>query len=144
MPKCVYPLKYKQYIEKLIFKCLALTGHSEYTLRMDYSEVPDGSDTKTSSVKATVSMNTVYLNLVITVYPSSLKDWNNKNYRNIVEDIMHEVCHLFIEPVAELFMWDACKSQKKHYRNTIERQTERICKTIVGLCNDDWYLPEKL
>jgi hypothetical protein len=73
--------------------------------------------------------------------------WENKDYKELVNSVLHETCHLFLEPVADIFMWDAAPSQKGMYRDTIERQTQRIANALYYSFKKDWwkeFLPNEL
>lgn len=136
--------EFKEYIKALASMCRDVTGHREYQLQFKWSEIDSSTDSAHDSVKMEIRIDTVYLYCVITVYPQSFIAWEQNDHATLSEFIIHELCHLFIEPVAKLFMWDASSSQRDHYKDTIERQTERISKVIWYLLPKEWYLPEKL
>ena len=78
------------------------------------------------------------------MYPALFESYQGKDYKQVGKDILHEICHLFVEPVAHLFMWDACVSQQAGYAEVIERQTQRIANAIFELLPEGWYQPELL
>lgn len=135
---------FKEYIKALVCFCRDVTNQREYQVNLKWSEVDSPTDNDHDSCKMEIQVDSVYLYFTITVFPQSFLSWEQKDYAQLSEYVIHELSHLFIEPVAKLFMWDACPSQKQSYRDTIERQTERISKVIWYLLPKDWYLPEKL
>jgi len=134
----VYPEQLKIFIKNLIKICRDEILHDEYNITIAYSKVPHSEDGRWTTT-FTVDINHIYLWAKVTVYPATLEDWNNKEYKKISGYILHEICHLFLHPVSHLFMWDASASQKEHFKEVIERQTQRICNSILRSWPEDWW-----
>lgn len=136
--------EFEQYISALARVCKTETYHGEYGGRTTFAERAHSSDTEDCATHMSIHIDSTYLWYRVTVYPIVFEYYKGGNLKEIAGDMMHEHCHLFIDPIEKLFMWDASASQREHYMNTIERQTQRICNTILDLMPDGWYLPEKI
>lgn len=136
--------EFKQYIDGLARCCKGETFHGEYQSKVKFSSEAAPEDDAQSSTRMSVHFDTVYLFVTITIYPQCEILWENKNYVELGDCMMHEFCHGFLEPVVHLFMWDVPSSQKKFVRDTIERQTQRICNSLIDLLPKTWANPETL
>lgn len=139
--KPVLEERFRTYAADVIRYCLGETFHNEYTFEVGISKTPKPGD---ADVAADIDMNSVYLWARVTLYPELFQNYKDKKFRRVGEALLHEVCHLFIDPVSRLFMWDACPSQKNGFHDTIERQTQRIANAIWDLLPNEWYLPENV
>lgn len=137
-------IKFREYVTALGGFCRKETFHGEYSARFQFMAEPHADDNETSGVRMDVFIDSVYLWYRVRIYPEVFDLYKDRDFKSIGVAMMHETCHLFLEPVAKLFMWDACASQEGHYRDTIERQTERICNTISYTLADGWYLPDNV
>jgi hypothetical protein len=77
----------------------------------------------------------------MTVYPEVFRLWKRKDYSRVGEIVMHEMCHILFAPVQELYEGDVRESQRRYYRETLERQVERTTQTVVELLPDGWANP---
>lgn len=136
--------EFRKYITALASYCKVETFHGEYSSRLQFMESGHLDDNENSETKMDVFIDSVYLWYRVRVYPGCRKMYDQKDFKGLGAIVLHETCHLFIEPVAKLFMWDACASQRTHYEETIERQTERICNSIMYTLPKEWYMPDKL
>mgnify|MGYP001573326755 CR=1 FL=1 len=137
--------EYRQYIENLAAYCRDVTFHGEYsqTFRFAPKRHPGDGDSNTVT-KMTISVDHVYLNQLITVYPETTLAYKRKDYKQIGKDMLHEICHTYFQAVWDLFVWDQCQSQKKSNDETVERQVQRVAVTIYSLLPRGWYLPSRL
>jgi len=140
----IYPEEFKAYVRELAFKCRYVTNHDEYDLKIKWEPDNDPRDNSHSSTFASIKADSVYLWATISVYPALLEKYEEGDLRGIGESILHELCHLFIEPVDLLYRWDVSSSQRNYFNDTVERQTERICKAIHMRLPDDWFTPKAL
>jgi len=78
------------------------------------------------SIMASVSLDTEYLQASITVYPS----WVEANHRDREHAIVHELCHLIAEELAQcaLQMLDGQLVTRKHVRASVERLVETMAR----------------
>jgi len=135
----------KEYIRGLVRYCRDITGHTEYEITLSFEEESSKNDGSSFwTPYAAINVNHVYLLADIEFYPLMAKDWNKKNHREMGQNVLHEICHLFLEPVTDLFMWDVPASQEKFARDTVERQTQRIRNAIMLNMPDQWYEPSKI
>lgn len=136
--------EFKDYIRRLAQYCCDKTHHSEYRLSFGWMTENHKDDNEHSSVKMDIKIDSVYLNCTIRVYPQVFLHWEDKEYGMIADYVLHEVSHLFIDPVSKLFMWDVPSSQREFTQDTIERQTQRITNVLMGALPDGWYTPEHM
>jgi len=137
-----YPEDFKTHVIRILKDCLAITNHSEYALKIEWNLNNECDNTEDQALQASIFIDHVYLFVKVSVYPELLYAWKNKDYYHIADTLLHEVCHLFIEPVWKLFSWDICVSQKRQYTEVLERQTQRITNAILEISGDEWFLPE--
>lgn len=132
--------RFKRYVKRVAEFCRDETFHGEYKqhIRFESSDA-DTTESCHSRTKAAVNINCVYLYMTIMVYPQMFADFDSGNYKEVAEDILHEICHAFIAPVTDYFMWDVCQSQKSMVEDIVERQTSRVCNCISGLLPKDWW-----
>ncbi len=135
---------FKKYVKALAKACKEETYHAEYTLRFEWEAEPDSEDCDSAASYLQVQMNTTYLWAQIHVYPAFFRQYVRKDFEGCGRDMLHEICHLFIEPVSDLFVWDASPSQSERFSEVIERQTQRICHTVFDLMPKNWYTPTSL
>ena len=135
---------FREYITALGRVCRTETFHGEYSAKYEFMAEPSKDDNENSSVRMDVLIDHVYLWYKIRVYPDVFYLYQQGDFKSIAAAVMHETCHLFTEPIAKLFMWDASASQVEHYRDTIERQTERICNAVMYAMPKEWYMPDAI
>lgn len=141
-PEFVAPLysdAFKSYIDAVASYCRDETFHGAYRLQICWEPQQSTNDSDSREVAASIDVDSTYLWMYVKIYPSILKNWDRDGLKVLAEQILHEICHAFLAPVQELFMWDACESQRGYYQNVIERQTQLITRTVFRLLPKDWW-----
>jgi hypothetical protein len=104
----------------------------------------EGEARSSDIVKATISVDEVYLHYVIEISAATLEQWRKNDFAGIGYDLCHEFCHILMQPVARLAMLDAGNSQKWLFTEIIERQVQRFSVVIGNSLPDDWFTPDAL
>jgi hypothetical protein len=140
--KVVYPQEFKTYISKLVRYANFHTYHGEYERTITWCAEPDADNDNTTI--ADITTDDAYLNYVINIYPPLLDFWKRKEYSKCGRYMLHEICHLFIHPVARWAREDAAPSQLRAIQRDVERQTQRIANTIDPFFPKKWWEPKRL
>lgn len=128
--------EFKRYVETVAHYCLNEIHHGEYELRFVYKNETKKDDEGTL---AEIDVNPTYLWAKMTIYRPSFEKYDKGDREGVARDVLHEVCHLFIEPIVALFWWDVSASQKEGYTDVIERQIQRTCNAVWGLLPVGWW-----
>ncbi len=132
--------QFRQYVRDILWYCLKVTGHSHYRTTLIWDErAPNDLD---GSVYATVNSDGNYLFATFTVYHPMFTVWEEKNYRKLASFLMHEVVHLFFDPIADVAMEDLKEIEMKYVINIFERQVQLVTNAIVNQLDDTWYAPK--
>ncbi len=91
-----------------------------------------------------IDIDEVYLQMMINVYPSMRGYYDSGKFKECGKSMLHEICHVFIKPVTNLWDWDDSASQRAEHSNVIERQTQRITNALHAAFPRGWYLPSKI
>lgn len=134
-------VSYEDHMENLVNYCLGELFHGEYKRKLVWPKNPRADDKDDECTTATITIDNTYLSAVFRFYPVMKVKWKDKDYRHIGSIVLHECCHLFIDPVADIYRWNQRPSEKEDNQNIVERQTTRIENAIFDLLPDDWYMP---
>ena len=138
--------EYQAYMSALAGYCRDKCFMGEYLQTIRFKDKPRKDDSKDTfgSTMMDVSIDEVYLQMLITVYPTAKAYYDKKDYKTCGKTMLHEICHGFVKPISNMWDWDDSPSQRLEHQNIIERQTQRIANTIFALLPTGWYLPSKL
>lgn len=138
--------KYQEYIVKLAGYCRDMCFFGEYnqTIRFREKARKDDGNSTFGTTLLDIDIDEVYLQMMINVYPTMRGYYNGGHFKECGKAMLHEICHVFIKPVTNLWDWDDSASQREEHSNVIERQTQRICNALHGVFPKGWYLPHKL
>lgn len=144
MLEAQYTEEFKEYTRALVDACRDVTKACEYNTFIHWDKFPDDkSDDETETI-ASVSIDDVYLNLRITIYPMLLSKFIEREFEDMGRIILHEFCHHFFAPVQKLYEWDVSKSQWDGHRRILERQVQRVTNALFALMKDNWWTYEVL
>lgn len=110
--------------------------HGEYKMSYEFQDEPKpsklGNPDKT--IGAQISVDTVYLDAKIEVFPVLYDYYEDGDYYYIVETLCHEICHLLTEPMYTF----AFKLTREGFEEKVaaeirERQTQRICNIVMSM-----------
>lgn len=144
-PKSKYTDAFKEYIYNVGLYCKQGTFHGEYEAKYIFMEEPFEEDSRDEATYMTIRTDSVYLNVTIRIYPECMEKYKKKDYRFLGETMLHEWCHVFLEPVIHDVRGILLDSMIRHILdNTLERQTQRVCNAIACGFPSTWYLPNHL
>lgn len=144
-PKFTYPETFKSYIENLGFICRRATFHGEYDVNYIFCEDDLETDSEASTVTyMTIHINSVYLYATVRIYPSCLEKYQQKRFDQLGEFMLHEFCHMFTEPLIEQMRQVLSENTVSSFQHTVERQTQRICNSVVAGFPDNWFMPKEV
>lgn len=143
MPETEFPDAFKRHVHILASYLRRTVWAGEYDMSLVFRDADDD-EVDGGAVPAEINVNSVYLFFQIRVTKHMLEDWQEKNYGRVAKYILHEVCHILIDPVKQLAMRDAAPSQMKMFQEIVERQVCRVTNTIDLLLPKDYGTPEFL
>lgn len=136
---------YREYVESIVEYCSGIIFAGEYKIRIFHSKyAASDADVESAGVgdtNASISVDPVYLQANITVYPVLFAKWKERQYKRLAAILLHECCHILTQPLIALYK--PCERPCEHIANcdVLERQTTRIQNAIAGALPDDWFEP---
>lgn len=112
----------------------------EYEYDIYWMNEPETKDGFT--VTASIDINVRYLKYDLKIYPIILKKFKEGDYGEVVSTMVHEMSHLYTEPLYE-FAINAATNHTKEILETIkEQQTQRISSCIYELIAEKLWKPK--
>jgi hypothetical protein len=141
-----YPKEFVTYLEGLVAYLTVLIKAEEYyyVLRCNSEDHEDDSTLGGSHVSAQIDVDSAYLHFVLNVYPDLYDTWKSGKHERVAFYILHEMCHILVDPLARFMRADAAPSQNREITDTVERQTQRIANAIMAALPRGWWKPERL
>lgn len=138
--------KYHEYIIGLAQFCRDECFFGEYyqTLRFKDKHRKDDSHSTFGTTLLDIEIDEVYLQMLINVYPTMYDYYMKGAFKECGKSMLHEICHVFIKPVTNLWDWDDSTSQRAEHSNVIERQTQRITNALHAALPKGWYMPSRI
>lgn len=138
--------KYQTYMVKLAQYCRDECFFGEYyqSIRFKDKDRTDDDGSMFGTTLLDIDIDEVYLQMLINVYPAMRGYYDSGDFKGCGKSMLHEICHVFIKPVTNLWDWDDSASQRSEHTNIIERQTQRICNALHASFPKGWYLPSKI
>jgi hypothetical protein len=134
------PKAYLDYIDKLIFLVKAKAVLPEYDFSIRH--VKELKDRRyPNGYTAEVTTDTRYLQVKMAISGKLYKQWRNKQYKEMVELIAHELTHIYTDPYYEFFWEHVPKKFRNQIEHVNEQQTERLTKLILLNIKPKEYLP---
>lgn len=136
--KAPYDEKFKDHIRKLAQEFRKMVYASEYEMEICWCGGTDKKDEDGSTEVASISTDFKYLNLKIHVRPIMYEYWKDGKDFDIGRTMLHEFCHVLVDPVFEFFSHDIGKERYNAANEVRERQVQRVCNAIWD------HIPEKI
>lgn len=89
---------------------------------------------------ASINHDTRYLNMSIKIYPIMLDFWNRGDDWKIGRSLVHEFCHMLVDPVFEALAFGTGKEKWEQANDIRERQVQRTANVIFDGMPKDWYI----
>lgn len=134
------PVEMKEFVHKKIQDLQQELCLGEYKIEVEYSNDKQAMHAGISGSAMAVTIDSTYLTALITIYQPAVETWwSAKGQFGVACQLLHELCHIFLDPVVNLFMWDVSASQRDHTRETIERQVCRLVRAFESSMSSDWW-----
>lgn len=115
----------------------------EYMMDVEYcEECEDDKDGITTY--AMIYVDDSYLTMRIKVYGVMQEWYDGGRIDKVAMTLLHEMCHIFTEPLWYWARYDCSPSQEPIIRRDNERQVQRIANVIGWLLPKDWYSLDRL
>ncbi len=126
---------YKNYVRRMVQKFKRDLFLHEWTHDILWA-IEDKQHVPKLFTVAEISTNLSYLRADITFYPQLEKKFNNGKYSDVAETILHELCHVYTEPLYKV-AYDLCAPAMNAQMEVLREQaTQRICGAIFALIPD--------
>lgn len=138
---------YKESYQKWVWRMVKMMRKNMYLSEWSYSvKFSKGEHKKEKindgfSVAGTNSVSVKYLEYEITLYPLTKKYFDKSNYSAALEVIIHELCHVYTEPLYEAAIKEVGTSSEDFIETLREQTTQRISSAILGLIPRKDYIP---
>lgn len=129
------PTPYQTYVMTLIEVLQELLVLHEYEILLEFDSNSE------SEARATISTNLDYLWAKLTVFPVVEKDFNEQNYEDIVETILHELVHILTDPLYKVAYAGTNAYTEPFLDNIREQTTQRITRIILPTLPEDIFTP---
>lgn len=134
-----YPKEFKEYVENLITYCRNEIWHGVYRYVVEWHYQPITGNPK---INAQIEVSDIYLSFVVGIGPNIFERWKEKEYKLIGRTIIHELCHLFFQPIERLALENSDGVHHKQIVETDERQTQLLSVVFMSFFPKDWFMPK--
>lgn len=139
--------RFQEYVRALVYYCRKACIMDEYALRITFADKDCDRDDDSCGfgiIVLSIEIDDVYLQALITIYPEMFRLFEAGDFNSCGKYMLHELCHIFIKPVSNL--WDEDDNQKEHdaHMKVIERQTQRISNALYQALPNNWDYPDNL
>lgn len=118
-------MTYEAWIRKLVQRVSTHLDLAGWTITVDFSDKENG------DTYAEARINSTYLFLNITFYRIAKEDFEKGNVQRLIPAIVHEVCHVFFDPLHEATHPFLSPSSSPSYLNILEQQTQKLTMVIL-------------
>lgn len=125
-------LNYKEWVYAFIKNLETHLNLSGWTIRLVFVNKEKG------DTVAEMDVNHVYLHAVMRLYPQAHRYFKNNETDMLVQTIVHEMVHVFIDPFHEFTQAYLSPSTTPLFMNILEQQTQKLTMVLLKT------LPESL
>ncbi|KKL83943.1 hypothetical protein LCGC14_1969720 [marine sediment metagenome] len=130
-------MKFKEYVIKILNGMQSYMCLLEYTLEIEFPKVDN------NGAFAEIKTDVVYFNVNIKIYPVTKKLYEQKKYFQVFSYLVHELCHILIEPMSQELSKYLVKGENNDLLEDVtERQTQRIAIAISRNVKEYVWNPE--
>ena len=120
-------LNYEEWVTTCITNIAEYFNLGGWTISVEFPEEAKGN----SYAEATI--NHVYQNAIINIFPQAKKDFESKKLDIVVMALVHELVHVFLDPFHEFVNPHLSEVTTPYFMNIVEQQTQKL--TMVFLKN---------
>lgn len=77
-----------------------------------------------------IETDSTYLRFRVTVFPAVYDDWKDGRIEAVREYLLHEFCHIVLDPIYSLAKESMSNANREFYIRTLEQQTQRLMAVI--------------
>lgn len=130
-------MEFKKYVVAILLGMQSYLSLNEFTLDIEFL------DTDIDGCFADIKIDVVYLNASIRVYPVTKELYRDKKYFQVFSHLVHELCHLFTEPInLELSKYMLKGEDNTTLIDITERQTQRMTIAITRNVSEHIWNPD--
>lgn len=142
--KYAYHKKFRTYVKKMCVDLRKVFFAGEYEMDVCWCDEEDDERENNKVVAASITQDEVYLNFTIHIKPQLYGYWKQNGHREIARCIVHEFCHLLVDPVWYFVSGDLSKENKAAGNDIRERQVQRICNVVWDGLPEHIWNPKKM
>jgi len=135
------PQEYKGYVAELLSYLRWVAGYSNYAMDIEYITNLKARR-QGYTVDAEIDVDPVYLRFTISLADRVYYKWKKKEFAYLGDLLVHEICHLYVEPIKVLAFTDASPSQIKQITDSVETQVQMIKMLFEKALPKNYYTPE--
>lgn len=126
----VVPLTpFEKWIHDILPGLFTLYGLRSYSV--SYGTVSESQHSQDRGVMLEISFQKEYHSIFLKIHPIAYSMWQNKEYDEILDALIHEVAHIIIGPISDLAMERYVSKREIHAAN--EEATESIAQVARKL-----------
>ena len=130
-------MKFEMYVKDILNSMKTYLYLDEYTIEIEFL------DEDHDDCFAEIATDIIYLSALIKIYPVTRMLYRKKKYFQVFNHLVHEICHLFTEPInAELCKYVVKGEDNALLLDVTERQTQRITIAIARNTTEEVWNPE--
>ena len=129
---------YKKWVSRMVAFGKKKLSLQEWTAYMTYEKCKNKED---EGVAGTCEIKVDYLWFNMCLYPAVENFYNKGKYEEAFETILHELCHVYTEPMYLIANEEVPKSRDREIEMLREQGTTRICSAILKLIPEKDYMP---
>lgn len=123
---------YKRWVENLVAKTAGELNLQEWRIGINF-DVEDEVDGCT----AFTSIDARYLTSYINFTPYAEELWNDGRMISLTECVVHEVCHILLNPIHEFAKQAASPQTESQLTDILEQTTQKLARIVIE------HLPKK-
>jgi len=128
MPKITYETWVTSFVERLV-EHFNLFG---WNITVEFS----GEEDTSGATYANNVINSSYQFSTLTFYPKAEQDYNNRNIDALKMAIVHELVHIFLDPLHEYMHPHLSLTTTPLFMGTLEQQTQKLTMVLLKTLPD--------
>lgn len=140
----MYTKEFREYLSVLALVCQKLTFTHLYGIDISFEENANEHEPEGYKIPLCIDTDTVYENVMIYVYPEFFKQYQDKHYAKMGQEMLHEFCHVIHQPMKDLAWEHAPPAILKQVKDTNETAVQRTSRVIETLLPANWAHPNKV
>jgi predicted SprT family Zn-dependent metalloprotease len=132
-------VSYKKWVRQQVENIRDYLHLYEWRLGIAFDD-KDQDDGNTSTV-AYINVNSDYFKATVTLLPFAERMFRDKQYETLMQCIVHEVCHIWTDPMLQLARKSASPNTVEYVTTAHEQLTQRVALLALRGIPEKSYLP---